>query len=335
MIRNQTSQKKYLQNPYISFVVIGRNDNYGEGFLDRFQNFINNLTYLTNKYNLYSELVIVEWNPPKENKKLFEVLKIERNNFLTIRFVEVPFKVHKQIKDSETRVLFENIGKNVGIRRAKGKFILVTNPDILFNSNLIKYLSKGRLNQNSCYRMFRYDLPKSTLPKDIKKWDSWCRDNYKINQGGVFRLKNYRKIKNLFYLPRDISLAVIKKIISLYYPEKFGYASLTGGACPGDFILMSKELWNKSEGYPEMSTLNTALDSIAVLNARFIGSKIKRIKNPCKIFHQFHDTPNEIKAIPKRKIFFKEIKNQVSKRIPFKNNPNWGLKEFKLLERII
>jgi len=40
------------KKPYISFVAVGRNDNYGHNFLGRFQNFVSNLEYLCEKYKL-------------------------------------------------------------------------------------------------------------------------------------------------------------------------------------------------------------------------------------------------------------------------------------------
>ncbi|PKM92358.1 MAG: hypothetical protein CVU81_00865, partial [Euryarchaeota archaeon HGW-Euryarchaeota-1] len=148
-----------MNKPYMSFVVVGRNDNYGYKFLERFQNFLNNLTYLCEKNKLNSELIIVEWNPPNENKKLHEVLKIkEDRKYLEIRFIEVPHKIHNTFEKCTEFPLFEYIGKNTGIRRSRGKFILVTNPDIIFSDEIIKRFSEMRLKNENFYVATRNDL---------------------------------------------------------------------------------------------------------------------------------------------------------------------------------
>ena len=55
-------------NPYISFVIAARNDDYGVNFLHRMQVFINVLLELVEKYSLDAELIVVEWNPPADKK---------------------------------------------------------------------------------------------------------------------------------------------------------------------------------------------------------------------------------------------------------------------------
>jgi hypothetical protein len=49
------------------------------------------------------------------------------------------------------------IGKNVGIRRARGQFVLATNIDILFSDELAQYLASRRLEHGRMYRIDRYD----------------------------------------------------------------------------------------------------------------------------------------------------------------------------------
>ena len=50
------------------------------------------------------------------------------------------------------------IGKNVGIRRARGRFVLATNIDILFDDALVRYL-RDRLKPGTMLRVDRYDVP--------------------------------------------------------------------------------------------------------------------------------------------------------------------------------
>ena len=43
---------------------------------------------------------------------------------------------------------YQMIAKNVGIRRAKGKFVLASNIDIFLDDELMKLISKRSLNEN-------------------------------------------------------------------------------------------------------------------------------------------------------------------------------------------
>jgi hypothetical protein len=56
--------------PYLSFVIAARNDDYGGNFLHRMQVFVNVLFWLWERHNLDAELVVVEWNPPKDRPRL-------------------------------------------------------------------------------------------------------------------------------------------------------------------------------------------------------------------------------------------------------------------------
>jgi hypothetical protein len=53
--------------------------------------------------------------------------------------------------------LYQRIGKNVGIRRARGQFCAATNIDILFSNELTDFLAKEALKAYSLYRIDRYD----------------------------------------------------------------------------------------------------------------------------------------------------------------------------------
>jgi len=58
------------------------------------------------------------------------------------------------------------IAKNVGIRRARGEFVLATNIDILFSDALMKRLARRDLRSDTLYRIDRYDVA-AEVPKDV------------------------------------------------------------------------------------------------------------------------------------------------------------------------
>ena len=153
--------------PKVSFVVTARNDNYGGNFLHRMQVFVNALLAQWRQHHLQAELVIVEWNPPENAKPLAEAL-VWPDALLpgTVRIVQVPNELHQQLPNSDRMPMFEYIAKNVGIRRARGEYILATNPDILFSDKLIRFLASGKLSHDAFYRVDRYDVAR-TIPLNV------------------------------------------------------------------------------------------------------------------------------------------------------------------------
>src|SRR5262249_11222365 len=60
--------------------------------------------------------------------------------------------------------LHQMIAKNVGIRRARGKFVLATNLDIVFSTELMEFLAARQLDANAMYRMDRFDVDNHIPP---------------------------------------------------------------------------------------------------------------------------------------------------------------------------
>lgn len=310
--------------PYISFVVTGRNDNYGYKFFDRTQNFFDNLFFLCEKYKLNAEIIFVEWNPPKEEKKLYEVLGIKKSHYLRIRFIEVSNSIHKSIKNSDKMPLFEYIGKNVGIRRAKGKFILVTNPDIIFSEDMIRFLSKKNLKENEFYRTDRLDLhidlPENLPPESV---ETFCRKNWKscwsVKWGRYNRgIKKIKEIKRLFM-----------RTVAKYIPT-YSYLKYHGGG-PGDFMILSKESWIKIRGFPELE-FHSGMDGYGCILA--VSSGLKFIILNEKTYHQTHGRPVDDRPLYSMKEYIIDAKKMLKEKKPIVyNNKVWGLGNFKLNEK--
>src|SRR5579883_2071122 len=123
--------------PYISVVVTARNDDHGGNLLGRMQCFVNGWIALSNRHHLSSELIVVEWNPPVDRQPLWQALRWPAElGICKVRFIEVPPELHRRYEHADALPLYQMIAKNVGIRRARGRFILATNIDILFSDEL-------------------------------------------------------------------------------------------------------------------------------------------------------------------------------------------------------
>jgi hypothetical protein len=150
--------------PYISVVMAARNDNHGENMLGRIQASLYSWICLAQRYGMRSEIVIVEWNPPKDRSPLKDALQLPSDTSLCdIRFVTVPPELHTAIPYASAIHLHQMIAKNVGIRRAHGQFVLATNIDIIFSAELMRFFAERRLERGKFYRMDRYDIA-SNIP---------------------------------------------------------------------------------------------------------------------------------------------------------------------------
>jgi hypothetical protein len=144
--------------PYLSVVVTSRNDDHGGDPLKRLQAFVNSFDAQCRRTGLDAEVIIVEWNPPADRARLQTLVKWPVPSFCTYRFVCVPPELHATLEYSDVLPLFQMIAKNVGIRRARGRFVLVTNIDILFSNELVEYLASRRLEPGLLYRVDRHDI---------------------------------------------------------------------------------------------------------------------------------------------------------------------------------
>lgn len=146
--------------------------------LRRFQLFADALLEQANRHSLSGELIVVEWNPPL-GRRLHDALKLRiRSDCFAIRFIEVPLEAHETIRNADVIPLFQMIAKNVGIRRARGEFVLATNPDLLFSDDLISFLASGKLLRDVMYRIDRHDVP-AEVPDNasIDNQLAWCAAN--------------------------------------------------------------------------------------------------------------------------------------------------------------
>ena len=165
--------------PYLSVVVTTRNDDHGRNLLQRTQIFVDGLAAQANVHGVDIELVIVEWNPPENRPPLADVLRWpEGENHFEARIVTVPSLVHRSLANSARLPLFQMIAKNVGIRRARGRFVVATNIDLLFSDELMAFLARKSLRPDRLYRVDRWDVA-AEIPTGVAITEqlAWCDGN--------------------------------------------------------------------------------------------------------------------------------------------------------------
>lgn len=316
-------------NRYLSIIAVARNDDYGGNFLNRCQLFINNQITLWQKYGLNAELIIVEWNPPIDKPRLKDVLlwpkKITNG---TVRIIEVPNNVHTNFPKSEKIKLFEYVGKNVGIRRANGKFILTTNCDLLYSLELIKFFADQKLKDNELYRVDRYDFDGITISPELTSEEQ-------IKIASQYLVQTHNPYGAAF-LPREklLSIRNTRRIITyiknylLHFPFPVPYTNAAG-----DFFLMHRKKWYFLKGFPELDHYNfpDALCYMALAH----GLQQINLKKPLCIYHKEHNRGNAESGRPlsdgekNKKLYLKMLKEK-NPWLP--NNNNWGLANKNLPE---
>ena len=196
--------------PHLSVVATSRNDNHGKNLHYRMQQFVNGFVDQCIRHDLKAELILVEWNPPDRSLPLSEALNFPQSKGpCTIRIIQVPQDVHMKLDHADKIPLFQMIGKNVGIRRARGKFILATNIDVLFSDSLMHFL-KTKLQEGQLYRVDRLDIPEK-LPENVPFSDvlKFCAKNIlRINakQGTILIRKKSRWKKVPLYAKKLCTL---------------------------------------------------------------------------------------------------------------------------------
>src|SRR6476660_8712579 len=173
----QTSLPQSNAAPYLSVVAASRNDDHGGDPLIRTQIFINNFTRQCEKYRLSAELIIVDWNPVIDRPGLAAVLSTPADaSYCKARVITVPTALHCRLKYADKLAFFQMIAKNVGIRRARGRFILATNIDIIFSNELVEWLASGQLERQFIYRVDRHDVePEFPVDASLAEQMAYCR----------------------------------------------------------------------------------------------------------------------------------------------------------------
>jgi glycosyltransferase involved in cell wall biosynthesis len=254
------------------------------------------------------------------------------------------------------------IAKNVGICRARGKFVLSTNIDVLFSDELAAFLASGRLDPKLIYRIDRYDVrSKIPLRASLQKQLVYCRKNViRVNtKAGTFEADWFfwhglgplkQGVMNLDLKLKHVRLRTPVEILQLALRRVFHpYPQLHTNGC-GDFTLLSRESWWALRGYPELDIFSFHLDSILLHMAHHSGLREKILNGKMRLYHIEHLqgwTPKAERQMYRRLqrqgipilsyAEFESMANQMNKiRCPLiLNDENWGLRSEKLREFVV
>ncbi|MCX5661523.1 MAG: hypothetical protein NTW19_17735 [Planctomycetota bacterium] len=321
-------------NPYLSFVVTTRNDDYGENQLHRTNVFLRALVHQWRKHRLDAELVVVEWNPPLDRPPITDAIEwpsdLPKDR---VRVVRVSPNLHALLPNAGRMALFEWLGKNVGIRRARGRFILPTNPDLLFSDALMAFLASESLEPGAFYRIDRADVWE-TVPARLS-----VDEQLDFCAKGVYRVALREELFFVDYIGgRIVPRVTADRMIRLRaYLAKRGWPTdRVHCNAAGDFTLASREHWFAMRGYPELTTHSFA-DSFACVQAAAAGLREIVLDEPCRIYHQEHDRSEQARRpLTPMQGFIDRGNRMLDQRLPEVDNPpTWGMGNMPLPEQLI
>jgi hypothetical protein len=274
--------------PYLSIVATGRNDDFGGDFNGRFFRALHfNHRQLT-AAGIPHEFIFVEWRPIDRRPLLASLLADEfsEQTSLPLRCYVVDPAYHEALSLNPRLQFQEFIAKNVGMRRARGEFVLTTNTDIYLSRGVIAALKERTLERGVLYRATRHDL-RSDQDVSAVDWD-------------------------LLEDPRNC------EIVNRIKPPMF-----TNGS--GDFLLLDRETCHHLRGFNEVYRVaKIHIDGNFCIKAHQSGIRIVDIGAP--VYHvgrgTLHAQRGMYRARP-REAPWGDLRWK--KDVVYDNGDDWGL----------
>jgi hypothetical protein len=152
----------------ISWVLTTRNDGYGGNIvegqnftMDRLETTITSIKLLSPKVGITSEIVVVEYNPPKELPRIKDL-----NRFNNIRIITVGEELNTllNIDNQETQKIpfYEFVAKDIGIRNCVNETVIACNPDNIFSSFGWNFVQND-ISGGAISLAFRLEVPGNAL----------------------------------------------------------------------------------------------------------------------------------------------------------------------------
>jgi hypothetical protein len=243
----------------ISAVIVSRNDNYGGNLIERASYCFNSMI------DTFDEVYYIDWNSDTQSL-LYEVknnIQFKRN----FHHIVIEPTIAKILTgyDAEAQKCCEVLGRNIGLRRSTGDWIVSTNIDIIApkRDELIKTFES--LNQNTFYTISR----RHTSLQDISKFNT---------THGYSEYKNWKEVRD-YLIDTSEERHFDEKTV-----EGDDYSIVN---CCGDFQAAPKHIWNTIKGMEEELIYALYADTNVQKKAVMHKFGLKAIYNPA-LFHIDH-----------------------------------------------
>lgn len=247
-----------MSAPYLTLVACSRNDDHGGRTWERMTASLACTLHQLEKHGIDSEYVLVEWNPPPDRPTLTETLPWPTGlRHVTVRVITVPAGIHRRYMRHEAWNLFSPLAFNVGLRRARGEFAVLSMIDHLYSDELMTFLASRCLRKDRSYRFPRADVRTEVLDvPGIAEQLAYCR----------------RNVLRVSAPPRHPALRLLVPLF------------LDG--C-GDFQLLPREVWHRLRGYRERDLMPQHVDSFVHCAVQAMGVR-EEVRADLPIYHIAH-----------------------------------------------
>lgn len=267
----------------ISAVIVSRNDNYGGNLAER-------ATYCFNSaIDTYDEVTYVDWNSPTHS--LFYDIKDNINFKGNFKHIVITPEVASVLthNDPNAQKCCEALGRNIGIKRSIGDWIISTNIDIIHPKREELEDILNNLDSNSFY----------TVSRRHTDWD---------------QIKKFHDGEIVFDKWKELREHLIANSEERYFEEKTtngdDYSIIN---CCGDFQVAPKHVWDEIKGFEEELIYSLYTDTNVQKKAVMHGFGLKALYNPA-LFHIDHGKGgggfltgvNKVTNDPYRAIVFQE-----------------------------
>ena len=243
----------------LSAVVVTRNDNYGGDLNDRATYCLNSLI------DTFDEVILIDWNSPNNRPLLWDIdknIKFRGN----LKHIVITPEVASMLtnEDPHAQVCCETLGRNIGIRRATGDYIVSTNIDVIApRRDQLEKTINNDLNTSTFYTISRRHIEW----KDIEGF-----------HGGERKYDDWEELRN----------HLIENSEERKYEEKVvdgdDYSIVN---CCGDFQLAHRDIWDEIRGFEEELIYVLYSDTNVQKKAVKHGFELKAIYSPA-LFHIYH-----------------------------------------------
>ena len=255
-------------DPYLSVVSCSRNDNYGGGLLARTQAFVTGLLESLDAYQIESEFILVEWNPPPDSLSLSKAIIWPNSSYCSIRLIKVPPSIHQRYRGHEKLAIHGPVAFNVGIRRAKGEFVLPAPIDLLYSDELMSFFASKSLRHDRFYRTERIDVDDSVIQcPSPKERLEYCKNHI---------------------IKRHTSNPSMTRRLPIHLHTN----------ASGDFMLMTRESWRRSRGFYEKDIGGMHVDSLLCYMAHASGLRQEVLSDPIRLYHINHGRKQRLRVPP-------------------------------------
>ena len=305
--------KKESNNPYLSIVLAVSSQEVK--YVRRFLYMLNRAAGIVPFAKF--EIIIVNY---RNGDQFINNLNIENNLKGKVRIISINDENHNNyIKaNSMKNVTFlKNLARNVGIKRAKGDFISVVNPDILLPTMLLEYVADHSFNDGVLYRSNRMDFRSSYAQK--------------LSDDSIFSLLNspWEFADNSDIAPHCFYEYDGPMIMSKESDiRKYILCSTS------DFVLASRNMWDAINGLPEFGGSHDPDGDILASFMRLApGIVMNYLRDP--IIHLNEESESEVPPLGIESIYRKEMICSGKSHVTNTESKGYGIFNIELPEQFI